>query len=268
MFNPIRIDARNPGAMTGSGNGTYLLAASGGSAILVDAGVGHRGHLQQLASELTRLDATLQTVAITHWHGDHAGGAPALAAAWPVVEFAKYPWPGEDARLGVSMVPLNDGDELSAGDEKLVAVHTPGHAPDHMAFWHEQSRTLFAGDLVVLGTTVMIDWSRGGDLGQYLASLERVRELKPARLLPAHGPAVDDPETLLKTYIDHRLLRERQVLAELGHGLDTVPSITESIYHGLAAALMPAANETVRAHLEKLKHDGRVIETDGRWRRR
>jgi glyoxylase-like metal-dependent hydrolase (beta-lactamase superfamily II) len=254
--------------MTGSGNGTYLLADGGGSALLIDAGVGHPDHLHQLHSELERLDATLDMVAITHWHGDHAGGAPALAAAWPAAQCAKYPWPREDGRIGVPVQALRDGDELRAGNDTLIAVHTPGHAPDHLTFWHEASRTLFAGDLVVLGSTVMIDWSRGGDLGQYLTSLERVRRLKPARLLPAHGPAVEDPDPLLKTYIDHRLLRERQVLAELAGGRDTVPAITESIYHGLAAALLPAASETVRAHLEKLKHDGRVIDTDGRWQRR
>jgi glyoxylase-like metal-dependent hydrolase (beta-lactamase superfamily II) len=267
MFSPIRIDARNPSPMTGSGNATYLIAAPGRSALLVDAGVAHPEHLEQLRSELARVDARLETVAVTHWHGDHASGAPAIAQAHPSATFAKYRWSDEDDKIDVAWTALGDGMTLPAGDDTLVVVHTPGHSPDHLAFWHEDSRTLFAGDLVIQGSTVMIHWSHGGDLAQYLQSLERVLRLKPKRLLPAHGGAVDNPEALLRTYIDHRLLRERQVLAALWAGHDTVSSIAESIYHGLAAALMPAAHETVRAHLEKLRQDGRVTESDERWRR-
>jgi glyoxylase-like metal-dependent hydrolase (beta-lactamase superfamily II) len=81
--------------------------------------------------------------------------------------------------------------------ESADALHTPGHSPDHLAFWHEPSRTIFTGDLVVRGSSVMIHWSRGGDLGQYLASLERLLALEPRRLLPAHGPAIDDPRAIL-----------------------------------------------------------------------
>lgn len=267
MFSPIRIDARNPGPMTGTGNGTYLLARAGGAALLVDAGVGHPDHIAQLREELERLDSTLETVAVTHWHGDHASGAPAIARAFAPARFTKYPHI-EDAAVDVTWQPLGDGAELQAGDETLIAVHTPGHAPDHLCFWHERSRTLFAGDLVVQGGTVMIHWSRGGDLAEYLQSLEKVLRLNPERLLPAHGAPIDNPATLLRMYIDHRLLRERQVLAALHNGYDTVSAITESIYHGLAAALMPAAHETVRAHLEKLKTDGRVTEAEEHWARR
>ena len=83
---------------------------------------------------------------------------------------------------------------VEAGDDLLRAVHTPGHAPDHLCFWHEESRTLFSGDLAVKGTTVYIPPNLQGDLADYLASLERVRALQPARLLPAHGPVIDDPD--------------------------------------------------------------------------
>jgi glyoxylase-like metal-dependent hydrolase (beta-lactamase superfamily II) len=111
----------------------------------------------------------------------------------------------------------------------------------------------------------MIHWSRGGDLGQYLASLERLLALGPRRLLPAHGPAIDDPRAILTSYLEHRRYRERQVIAALGAGYATVETIAESIYDGLAAALVPAARENVRAHLEKLKQEGRVVDTDGQW---
>jgi glyoxylase-like metal-dependent hydrolase (beta-lactamase superfamily II) len=148
----------------------------------------------------------------------------------------------------------------------LTVVHTPGHSPDHLAFWNESSGDLFTGDLVVLGSSVMIHSSGGGDLQQYLQSLERIRALKPRRLLPAHGPEVTDPEALLTSYLDHRRLREQQVMDVLRAGRDTVESIAESIYDGLEPALMPAAHETVRAHLEKLKKEQRAFEENGRWK--
>ena len=113
--------------------------------------------------------------------------------------------------------------------------------------------TIFTGDLVVQGSSVMIHWSRGGDLGQYLASLERLLALEPRRLLPAHGPAIDDPRAVLTGYLEHRRQRERQVVDALRAGHATVQAIAESIYDGLDPALMAAAQENVRAHLEKLK---------------
>jgi glyoxylase-like metal-dependent hydrolase (beta-lactamase superfamily II) len=111
----------------------------------------------------------------------------------------------------------------------------------------------------------MIDASRGGSLAKYLASLERIRDLKPLRLLPAHGPMIDDPVAVLTEYVEHRLMRERQVLDALAKGRDTVQAIAESIYHGLDPALLPAARENVRAHLEKLQAEGTAFEQGGRW---
>jgi glyoxylase-like metal-dependent hydrolase (beta-lactamase superfamily II) len=181
--------------------------------------------------------------------------------------FAKRPWPDEDAQYDVAWRTLDDGQVIQAGGEPLTVIHTPGHSPDHLAFWHESSRTLFTGDLVVLGSSVMIHWSRGGDLAQYLDSLARLQALDPKRLLPAHGPSIDDPQAVLAGYIEHRLERERQVVAALGVGHSTVQAIAESIYDGLAPALMPAAQENVRAHLEKLKAEGRASHVNDRWAR-
>jgi glyoxylase-like metal-dependent hydrolase (beta-lactamase superfamily II) len=261
---PIPLFAQNPSPMTGLGNNTYLVAG-GGVAALVDAGVGEARHLADLDAALSEQSARLGSVLVTHGHRDHAGGAPAIARVYPSAVFRKLPWPEEDAQYAVSWSALRDGDEVTVGRETLVALHTPGHSPDHLAFWHEPSRVAFTGDLVVRGSSVMIHWSRGGDLGQYLASLERLLALEPQRLYPAHGTVIDDPRAILTQYLAHRRFREQQVLNALRAGQTTVEAIAESIYDGLAPALMPAARENVRAHLEKLRTDGAATRADERW---
>jgi glyoxylase-like metal-dependent hydrolase (beta-lactamase superfamily II) len=254
--------------MTGSGNNTYLLAMDDGPATLIDAGVGNPDHLAAVASALAASRSGLADVLVTHGHADHAGGARAIGAAHPGARFLKHPWPGQDAQYGVAWRPLFDGDEVRAGGESLRVLHTPGHSPDHLAFWHEATGTIFTGDLVVAGSSVMIHTSKGGRLADYMASLERLVALAPRVLLPAHGPRVDTPAALLTGYLAHRRLRERQVVDALRAGHATVEAIVESIYHGLDPALAAAATENVRAHLDKLRSEGLAEEDPGvgRWR--
>jgi glyoxylase-like metal-dependent hydrolase (beta-lactamase superfamily II) len=240
--------------MTGDGNWTWLLP--GRVPTLIDAGIGDPRHLSALETALA--GQQLQQVLVTHAHPDHASGAPAVAARFPGARWLKMPWPERDARWAVPWIALDDGDVVDAGDTSLVAVHTPGHAPDHLCFWHETTHTMFVGDLAARGTTVYIPPTIGGDLSAYLASLERVRALRPRSLLPAHGPPIDDPDRLLSTYLTHRRERERQIVEAVAGDANTLDAIVSRIYRGLEPALLPMARETVLAHLIKLERDGRA----------
>jgi glyoxylase-like metal-dependent hydrolase (beta-lactamase superfamily II) len=246
----LPIHAANPSAMTGTGNWTYFLP--GRHPVLIDAGVGEAAHLTAIAD--ARPDGPGH-VLVSHAHGDHISGVPALASRWTDTRFSKMPWPERDASARVSWRWLIDGDVIPAGDGELQAIHTPGHAPDHLAFWHAPTRTIFSGDLVVAGTTVVIPASSGGSLKAYLASLERLLLLSPLRLLPAHGEPIDHPERLIRQYIAHRQEREHQVISALASGLRSPDAVVSRIYIGLSAALVPMARESVLAHLHKLEED-------------
>ena len=255
---PKRLHAANPGPMTGEGNWTYLVGDR--HPILIDAGVGHASHLDALAAAAPNGPSL---VLVTHAHSDHVSGAPAIKARWPAAGFRKYPWPGRDPDLGWTW--LDDGAIVDTDEGPLTVLHTPGHAPDHLTLWHPDSRTLFVGDMLVQGSTVVIPASHGGSLAGYLRSLDRMLRLNPARALPAHGPVIDDPAAVIHKYIEHRAQREDQVLGALGAGGATVAAITATIYPALGDALVPMAQESVLAHLQKLESDGRVRRDDDRW---
>jgi glyoxylase-like metal-dependent hydrolase (beta-lactamase superfamily II) len=259
----VPFHAGNPGPMTGSGNWTYLLPGS--APVLVDAGVGQAAHLDAL---FAHAPAGPDVVLVTHAHPDHASGAPAIAARAPRARFLKYPWPEPDRAIGVGWAPLADGQHVATAEGPLEVVHTPGHSPDHVVFWHEASATVFTGDLLVLGSTVVIPAAHGGSLGAYLGSLARVAALRPRRALPAHGPVIDDPLALIDHYVAHRRNRETQVLEALAAGGTTIAAIAARIYRGLDPALMPQAHESVLAHLLKLEDDGGVWRDGDVWRRR
>jgi glyoxylase-like metal-dependent hydrolase (beta-lactamase superfamily II) len=258
----IPLHAENPGAMTGSGNWTYLLV--GPKTVLIDAGIGVAGHLDAIAAHVS--DGPRHVI-VTHAHDDHASGAAAIAARWPHTRFSKMPWPERDRQYGVDWNALVDGQAINAGDGVLHVVHTPGHAPDHICLWRASTRELFCGDLVVLGSTVVIPASSGGNLADYLRSLTHVSELAPSRLLPAHGPPIDDPAAVIRSYRDHRQQRETQVLMTLRDGRQTIDSITARIYVGLPSALRTMARETVLAHLVKLEHEGLAQRVGSAWER-
>jgi glyoxylase-like metal-dependent hydrolase (beta-lactamase superfamily II) len=235
---PTLIPAGNPSEWTGpTGNNTWLIR--GREPALVDAGTGLAAHVDAVARALD--GAPLVRVLITHWHPDHVSGLPALKDRWKrliVVESAGPPVP--------------------AGDGWLEIVPTPGHAPDHLCFFDRQSGDVYCGDLARRGGTIVIPASKGGDLRAYLASLGRVRDLNPRRLLPGHGPIIDDPTALIAEYVTHREQREQQILKAILDGARTVPDIVRRVYPALPASLSDAAAESVRAHLVKLRDEGRA----------
>jgi glyoxylase-like metal-dependent hydrolase (beta-lactamase superfamily II) len=257
------LNARNPGPMTGGGNNTYLVGRR--ACVLIDAGTGDPRHLDALQSALDERGATLSRVVVTHAHMDHIGGVSAIAGRWPGVPFAKMPWPERDGKYG-TFEALGDGDRVTGCDIALDVVHTPGHAPDHISLWAAEEGVLFSGDLVTTSGTVVIPGTRGGDLREYLASLERVRALGAKRLLPAHGDAIENPAKLIETYIEHRLVREKQILGALQEGCTTPAAIVDRVYVGVSADLRPMAEESVVAHLLKLQSEGRVEHAADNWR--
>jgi glyoxylase-like metal-dependent hydrolase (beta-lactamase superfamily II) len=258
---PIAIHAFNPGPMTGSGNTTWLIP--GRVPTLVDAGVGDPRHVDALETALG--GARLAQVIVTHCHVDHASGGEAIAERMPHVRFFKMPWPVRDAEWRVRWEPLADGDVVSAGDATLDILHTPGHSPDHVCFWSQADRLLFCGDLAWKGSTVVISPGAGGDVAEYLASLERVRRLEPQTMLPAHGPIIEDPGALLREYIEHRRVREQQVLDAMRAGSVRVDDMVARIYPTLSAALVPMARESVRAQLMKLEREGLAGRAGDAW---
>lgn len=255
---PTVLPAGNPGPMTGEGNLTYLI--EGDVPVLIDAGIGTAAHLDAIDAAVR--DRPLHLV-VTHAHSDHIAGAPAIRDRHPSARLSKIPWPLRDRDL--PWTPLANGDVLSTGHGDLEVVHTPGHAPDHICLWHEPTRTIFVGDMLVKGSTVVIPASHGGSVRQYLQSLATLLELEPRRALPAHGAVIDEPQELMHSYVKHRMQREAQVREAIHHGADTIEAMLARIYPDVSDALVAMARESVLAHLVKLQEDNEVVERGGRW---
>jgi glyoxylase-like metal-dependent hydrolase (beta-lactamase superfamily II) len=247
----IVLPAGNPSPWTGpTGTNTYLLP--GERPALIDAGVGNPAHIDAIATGLS--GHPLAAVLLTHSHSDHASGVPAVLARWP------------GAAVRPATAPFVDGERILAGDRTLTALHTPGHAPDHYAFFDEELGEAFTGDLLRIGGTVVVPGSRGGDLRAYLHSLGRIRGLQCRRLWPGHGPVIESPQKLIDEYLAHREARDAQIVAALRAGRTTPAEIVPVVYGGVSPALGAAAEDSVLAHLKKLLAEGRVELQEDKWR--
>ena len=246
------VPAGNPSPWTGpDGNNTYLL--NGAVPTLIDAGVGEATHVRALETALN--GRPLRTILVTHAHPDHVAGVPALLERWPHASVRNAP---PDRCV--------DGEALAAGDGALRALHTPGHSPDHFCFADDAAGDIYCGDLARLGGTIVIPASAGGNLGEYLGSLRRIRDLGPKRLLPGHGPIIEDPAGLIDEYLRHRAEREAMILDALALGDQTVEAIASRVYGTVHPAIVRAAHDTVLAHLIKLRDDERASDASGAWR--
>jgi glyoxylase-like metal-dependent hydrolase (beta-lactamase superfamily II) len=235
-----RLRADNPSPYTLDGTNTWVVGRD--PAWVVDPGPLLAAHVDAVAAEVERRGGA-GGIALTHDHADHSEAVPALRERLGGAPVAAVAYDGADVRLA-------DGERF--GPFEVVAI--PGHADDHVAL--VAGPVCFTGD-AVLGEGSVFVTSR---LGEYLAALERLRERRLAVLCPGHGPPVGDPEAKLVQYIAHRAEREAKLLAALDAGLRSEDELLDAAWADAPAALRPAAALTLRAHLEKLRAEGRAPE--------
>ena len=178
--------------------------------------------------------------------------------------------PYADASFDADYAPdrvLADGEGIAVDGLRLVAVATPGHTSNHLCFALEGGASdgaLFTGDHV-MGWSTTVVFPPDGDMGDYMASLDKLRQRKDRIYYPAHGPAVTKPAQLVRGMIGHRMQRERQILKRLGDGDRTIGAIVASSYPGLDRRLVPAAGGSVTAHLMDLTRRGLVEAAEDQW---
>jgi hydroxyacylglutathione hydrolase len=251
-----RVLGLNPGMMTGPGTNTYLVGRR--DPILIDTGAGVPDYVPLFGEYLaSRGWPRPARVLLTHRHRDHLGGVAHLRERFPGLGVAKMIW--KDAELPEGTEDLRAGQAVAGDGVTLIPVHTPGHASDHLCYYLPEERALFSGDLILNGSTSVIP-EEDGDLGLYMDSLRRVQALDVRRIYPAHGPVIEDGPAKIQEYIDHRLLRERQILDALGGGARTIPAMVKIIYAEVPEKLHAVAGQSVHSHLKKLAKEGRVSE--------
>jgi glyoxylase-like metal-dependent hydrolase (beta-lactamase superfamily II) len=244
--------APNPSPMTLDGTNTWVIAEPGSpSAVVVDPGPEDEGHLRRVLAEAIAGDRRVSSIVLTHGHLDHSAGAARLA------ELSGAPVQAADPARRLGAEGFADGDVITAAGCELRVVATPGHSGDSVSLLLPADGALFTGDTVLGRGTAVI--ARDGNLGDYLRSLEQLREMAQAAglrlLLPGHGPMLADPIGTLDYYLAHRAERLDQVRSALAAGARTPAEIVAMIYTDVDRSVWPAAEWSVRAQLDYL--DGR-----------
>jgi glyoxylase-like metal-dependent hydrolase (beta-lactamase superfamily II) len=235
--------------MTGPGTNTYLVGID--EIVVIDPGPDDATHLDAIAG---CGGDRIRWIVCTHTHIDHWPGVAGLRdrTGAEVLAF--------DARDGLEIDrPLADGDPIEATEFVLRAIHTPGHASNHLCYLLEQERMLFSGDHIMNGSTVVIR-PPDGDMGAYLEQLERLKAWRPRlrSIAPGHGHLIEQPLAKIDEYLTHRHEREAQVLECVRSGTTKVDDIVATLYPDLIEELIPMAEATVWAHLLRLREQKQV----------
>ena len=257
-----RVVAPNPGMMTGPGTNTYLVGNS--DLAVIDPGPAIDSHI---AAVLAAGSGRIRWVVCTHTHMDHSPAAQAIKAATGAVLLGRPApaLPGQDASFVPDRV-VEDGDRLMLSGLSLRALHTPGHASNHLCYLLENTRMLFTGDHVMQGSTVVIN-PPDGDMRAYLASLELLLGEDILILAPGHGYLIGEPHREARRLIRHRMAREQKVLSALARlGAPTPEELVLEVYDDVSPRLHGVALRSLAAHLDKLVAERRVRVIDGRYR--
>ena len=263
-----RVIAENPSPFTLYGTGTYILGR--GEVAVIDPGPADGAHITKLLEALE--GETISHILITHTHMDHSPGCRLLQAHTDAKSYAYGPHGAGKLEQGVPVEEggdmefqpdeiLRDGDVLTGGDWSVECVYTPGHTSNHMCYQLRESKALFTGDHVMGWSTSIIS-PPDGDMGAYIASLERLLERDDAVYWPTHGPCIDDPKPHVRAFIEHRLDRERQIIDCIRQGVHRIEDMVPVMYTELPEFMYPAAARSVLASMEHLVDNG-VLRADG-----
>lgn len=267
-----RVVAHNPSKFTAWGTGTYLVGTD--ELAIIDPGPHDPAHLDALLRAVGR--RTVTHLLITHTHADHSPAAAALRDATGAPTYGFGPHPADADELteehgDLAFAPdhvIRDGDVIDGDGFRFECLHTPGHISNHVCYAEVLRRCVFTGDHVMGWSTTVVS-PPAGRMDDYMSSLHRLAERDDLVLYPTHGPPIPEPHRYLAELIEHRLLREQEILAQLELGPAEVGDLVAAIYAEVRPELHEPAGRSVLAHLLALDTGGRVEQlTDGRWQLR